>query len=426
MESTTTGRVRLDTGRVRLNQPTPGKRRKANANRGNLTEDKVAALAPRRKPYRVWDTGSNAVKGLHVLVSPAGTKLYRYSFRFNRAPQATAYALGRWPSVTLEEARTLAAAAAKLVRKGIDPRASDPANSDSFKDVVATWHREEQVGRLKCKTADENRDMLLREFASLANRPIGTITYREVSQVLAAIRDKRKRVAVALRCHTYMKGMFAWAEREQLIARSPIAVMPPPAKPLPRRTRAWFAGEPADTFARSLWVYADTRQAPTQKLLKLMLCTGKRLGVIVGMRWEAIDKDWHWTPPPGAKNKRNNPITLPKLAREIIGPRQSAGLVLGYQFTRGDLAMLARQVRKHVEPTYLHHGCRHLVATKLKELRVDFEVRRLVLDHNPITDTHSGYEHDDAKEEMAEALEQWCKRLEAVVTGKLPLKRERL
>lgn len=417
----TISRERLQIVRERIDV----KRRKAGASRANLTEHKVAALVSKRKPYRIWDVGSQGVKGLHVLVSPAGTKLFRYSFRFAGAPSATAYALGRWPGMTLAEARDKAEAAARQVRKGIDPRVVDPSNTDTFEAVVHEWHEKEQVGRLECKTADANRDTLLREFASLKHRPLGEITYREVDHALSKMR-KDGRVATALRCHTYVKAVFAWAELIRAIDRSPIASMPAPAKPLPRRTRAWFAGDRADGLVAALWAYADKRDDVQGKLLKLLVCTGKRLGILVSMRWEAIDRDWYWTPPPGIKNKKNNAIPLPKLVREIIGPRQQSGLVLGRELSRGDLAMLGRQVRQHVEPTYLHHGCRHLVATKLRELKVPYEVRRLLLDHSQITDVHSAYEHDDAREEMAAALETWCTHVKAVVAGKLPLKRERL
>jgi hypothetical protein len=54
----------------------------------------------------VWDSGGRgSVAGLHVHVQPTGTKTYRYSFRFKGAPSAISYKLGRWPGMSLEEAR---------------------------------------------------------------------------------------------------------------------------------------------------------------------------------------------------------------------------------------------------------------------------------------------------------------------------------
>ncbi len=44
------------------------------ANRKALTEDNVLKLRVKRAQYRVWDAGTDAARGLGVLVSPAGAK----------------------------------------------------------------------------------------------------------------------------------------------------------------------------------------------------------------------------------------------------------------------------------------------------------------------------------------------------------------
>ena len=77
---------------------------------------------------------------------------------------------------------------------------------------------------------------------------------------------------------------------------------------------------------------------------------------------------------------------------------------------------LQGKVQSQVEPTYFHHGLRHVVATKLAELKVAPHISRLILDHaaGP-KDAHAGYEHVDWRPEMAEALEQWCAYIERLV-----------
>ena len=130
------GRVRLHDKpgpRVRLyDEVKATKRSKAKAHRVHLTEEKVAALPAKAKAYDVWDAGGRgAIRGLGIQVLPSGTKTYRYSFRFKGTPQAISYKLGRWPGLSLDEARKKAAAAERLVAKGQDPRIADPANSDA-------------------------------------------------------------------------------------------------------------------------------------------------------------------------------------------------------------------------------------------------------------------------------------------------------
>ena len=63
-----------------------------------LTVLAIKSLKPKSSIYRVADDG-----GLCVEVSPAGSKLWRYRYRFNGKFQMLA--LGKFPDVGLEEAR---------------------------------------------------------------------------------------------------------------------------------------------------------------------------------------------------------------------------------------------------------------------------------------------------------------------------------
>ena len=48
------------------------------------------------------------------------------------------------------------------------------------------------------------------------------------------------------------------------------------------------------------------------------------------MRWEEIDRDWFWDAPESdVENKRLHGVPLPKLARDVLGPRQTQGKVFG-------------------------------------------------------------------------------------------------
>ena len=233
------GRVRLHDKpgpRVRLyDEVKATKRSKAKAYRVHLTEEKVAALPAKAKTYDVWDAGGRgAIRGLSLQVLPSGTKTYRYSFRFKGTPQAISYKLGRWPGLSLDEARKKAAAAERLVAKGQDPRIAGSANSDTFSAIVEEWHTLEQVGRLKNKSADETRQFVQRLCRTWEHRTVGEITYRDVETLLAKVRDVAARPATAIRLHAHLKTIFRWCARTQRIEKSPIADMPRPA-PAPSR-----------------------------------------------------------------------------------------------------------------------------------------------------------------------------------------------
>lgn len=64
-----------------------------------LTNLAIKAFKPKKALYRVADSG-----GLCLEITPAGGKLWRWRYRYNGKAQLMA--LGKWPDVGLQEART--------------------------------------------------------------------------------------------------------------------------------------------------------------------------------------------------------------------------------------------------------------------------------------------------------------------------------
>ena len=163
--------------------------RKRKANRKTFTETNVLRLPVSRQQHFVWDSGTGAVRGLCVLVNPSGTKTYFVNYRFPGSKKLHYKKLGRVGEMRLEEARSAALAARRLAYENKDPNADDPSRSDAFESVFENYIREEQVGRKKNKSAAETRSVVLFNCAEFKPRAVATITYREISQLLAAIRD---------------------------------------------------------------------------------------------------------------------------------------------------------------------------------------------------------------------------------------------
>src|SRR5690348_2237857 len=79
-----------------------------------LTDLKLRALKGKKKPYKISDS-----EGLHVLVPPNGSRLWRFSYR--SAGKQRTLVLGQYPAVTLLEARRARDEAKRTLAKGIDP-----------------------------------------------------------------------------------------------------------------------------------------------------------------------------------------------------------------------------------------------------------------------------------------------------------------
>jgi len=63
-----------------------------------LSDVQLRALKPTDKPYKIGDSG-----GLHVLVNPGGSKLWRLAYRHHGKQKLLA--LGTYPAVSLRDAR---------------------------------------------------------------------------------------------------------------------------------------------------------------------------------------------------------------------------------------------------------------------------------------------------------------------------------
>ena len=109
-----------------------------------LTDTAIKALKPQAAAYRVTDGG-----GLCIEVTPKGEKLWRY--RFKIGGKASMMSLGRYPDVTLEQARAERTKQRGHAKKGRSPvrerqlaalRGADEA-ARTFQAVAEKWMREE-------------------------------------------------------------------------------------------------------------------------------------------------------------------------------------------------------------------------------------------------------------------------------------------
>jgi integrase len=191
--------------------------------------------------------------------------------------------------------------------------------------------------------------------------------------------------------------------------------MPAPCR-IEGRAFEWFKAPRSDEVLKQLWALAGELGGDEERFIKLLVLTGKRRNAVQTIRWEQIEKDtWLWIPPTGSATKRNNPITLAALARRVLGTHKDSGPVM--HVTDAGAAKLQSTVRVRLElPDFVWHGVRHIVTSGLaRPLKVAPHIARLAMDHSPMSDVHSGYEHVSWDAEIAEALERWADHVAALV-----------
>ena len=96
-----------------------------------LTDVAVRTAKPRDREYKLADSG-----GLYLLVTPSGGRLWRFKFRLHGIEKKLS--LGRYPDVSLSEARKLRDSAREAVGAGNDPAAAKRRHRIAAKVAVGT------------------------------------------------------------------------------------------------------------------------------------------------------------------------------------------------------------------------------------------------------------------------------------------------
>jgi integrase len=164
-----------------------------------ITDTKLRALKPAPAPFKVSDSG-----GLHILVTPAGGKLWKCSYRF--AGRQKTLSFGAYPETSLAEARSYREAAKAQLRQGIDPgavvqaekQAVIAATENIFSAVAEEWKQRKLVKEKKSAATLVRTDWVLRILnEDIGDRPINEVTAPELLKVLRKVEAQGKHEAVA-------------------------------------------------------------------------------------------------------------------------------------------------------------------------------------------------------------------------------------
>jgi hypothetical protein len=107
-----------------------------------LKDVAVRNAKPSAKPRKLSDGG-----GLHMLIQPTGSKLWRLAYRF--AGKQKTLALGVYPAVPLEEARRRRDEAKRLLARSIDPSVQRKADKNAGKDSSFRAVAKEVIAKLE-------------------------------------------------------------------------------------------------------------------------------------------------------------------------------------------------------------------------------------------------------------------------------------
>lgn len=284
-----------------------------------LTETAIRNAKPSVKVKKLTDA-----HGLQLHVFPAGSKLWRYAFRFEK--KARTLALGSYPDISLMAARRLMMDARELVKDGIDPVASRQAvaRQDSTARGNTFGHVADQL--VEKKTREKRGERTLEKVrwlrsiaeAKLGKRPIADITAGEILHLLKPL-EKAGKLETARRLRSLIGEVFRLGIALDVVSSDPtVALRGAIAAPVVQHQPAILDPARLGELLRAIDGFSG--QPQTKAALQLGLLLALSPGELRLSKWTDIDLEFGiWTIEAGRmKMRREHRTPLPRQGVEIL------------------------------------------------------------------------------------------------------------
>lgn len=402
-----------------------------------LTDSAIKKAKPADKEYRLTDSG-----GLSLQITPSGGKLWR--LRFRKEGKQQMLSLGKYPDVSLADARAERDKLKDGLKQGIDPSKTRKMEKllpksntgDSFEEIARAWH-EVNVSRWTERHGTDVIDSLERlVFPSLGNLAITEITPPLVLVTLQAIekgggktaKGKKRGPAkeTARRVRQRMSAVFVFAIASGKAINDPAAIVQGAMAPVKKGRQPAITN--LEDARRILKAVDEIPAHPVTRLaLRLLALTGLRPGTLITTPWtelnqigenEAIwrvsaermklrlhqkedDSNEHWVP------MSRQAMEIVRILRTLTGKGP-----LAFPNTRHAHKPMSENAIGYLQNRagYLHrhvpHGWRATFSTIMNEiLPQDRQVIDLMLAHKPKDKVEAAYnraQHITRRREIAQ------------------------
>jgi integrase len=340
-----------------------------------LIDSVLRKAKPWPKPRKLSDGG-----GLHLLVQPSGSKLWRLAYRFGGKQKTLA--LGVYPAISLSDARNRRDAAKKLLASSIDPSVQRKVHrqmgaDSSFRaiaeEVVAKLEREERAQA----TLTKKRWLLDFAFPAFGDRPITEITARELLALLREV-EGRGLYETANRLRSTCGMVFRYAIATGRAERDPSGDLRG-ALTTPQVSHRATIVDPTGIGALLRAIDGFDGQTTTRTALRLAAYVFVRPFELRHAEWKEFDlQSALWIIPP-EKMKMRRPHRVPLALQSLAILRELQGVTGQGRWLFPSVRTLARPISENTLNAALRrlgygsdamttHGFRAMAATRLNEM----------------------------------------------------------
>lgn len=284
-----------------------------------LTDARLRNLKPADKPFKTAD-----YDGLFVLTNPNGSKLWRFKYRY--MDKERLLTLGKYPDVSLAQARQARDDARALLANGQDPNdakrqdalAAKMGHACSFTKVAEQYMTKIiKEGRAEVTLAKIDWLMGMAN-ADLGNKPIAEITSPMVLHTLKKVENKGN-YETAKRLRSQIGAVFRFAIANGLAENDPTYALRDALINVKATPRAAITEKKGlGGLMRSIDGFDG--QATTRIALELLAIVVTRPGELRHAHWGEFDFEQAiWSvPAPRMKMRKPHLVPLPQRALELL------------------------------------------------------------------------------------------------------------
>lgn len=389
-----------------------------------LTATEIANAKSKDKPYRLYDGD-----GLLLSIALSGTKTWYLKYRRPYESKEDMYKIGRYPEVSLSQARQVRSDCLSLLAQNIDPKAHDEqqkqaklnAIRNDFKSVFNNWLDTMDYSDGTLKKMDNYKNELI---AVLGNKPISEISVPDLMTVLKPV-ESAGHFAKLEKMRTMLNKTFSYAVATGLIQTNPAINLRGVFKTGEVKHNAAILDE-ARLAELIQCIDGYHGHFTTKKALLFALLTFARPGEVRHITWNDIkDGNWEYTPNKTKKStavKMCNPLSNQALeileqmkafrSSEFIFPSVTSNVRPLSENTLNQA--LRRMGFDSTEQT--SHGFRAIARTLLEErFGYDYRMIELQLGHQVRDSNGRAYNRVQWLEKRRKMMQVWADYLESLL-----------
>ncbi len=390
----------------------------------SLTNTSLQALKPKDKPYTKSDG-----RGLYVEVFQTGGIVWRYRYRLHGKYEKLT--LGKYPALTLQNARRLRDDAAARVAMGESPAQQKQlakvagADSTTVADFAERFFREiQEKDRKDNKQPRRYLDKDILPF--IGAKPMKDLTTEDVRSVIWRKKDQGHDAAAGM-VRGVLKRLCDYAVTCGLLQANPVLALPMRHIHKAAARDRNLSPEEIRVFLHS--AFASNIRRQFKAALHLILLTMVRKNELLGARWENVHLDaaeWHI---PADDSKTGKPHIVYLSAQAIARFEELKMLACGSELVlpgRGSLTKpfahnsindaLKVALRGQAIPAFTIHDLRRTASTLLHENGYPSDVVEKALNHT-IGGVRGVYNRAEYAEQRRAMLQFWADYIDKVTKG---------